>query len=132
MTTTFETAKVGDKVWCVRRGWGVIRDVVGGVLFPIHVVFPNKKFSSYTLDGLVNFGDTYQTLFWDEIAIEAPAKPMPDLPVDAKVLVWDRPEMKLKMHFSHFKDGHIVTFKDGKTSFTTYAVACWPNWELAE
>lgn len=96
MTTTFETAKVGDRVWCMRRGWGEVREVkeCGGERwggdtnrFPIDVRFPSGECETYTLGGLCDDDDISQTLFWDEIVIEAPVKPLPVLQVDAKVLV---------------------------------------------
>lgn len=144
MTTTFETAKVGDRVWCMMRGWGEVREVreggyerVGGSTnsYPIDVSFPSGECETYTLGGLYNDDDITQTLFWDKVVIEAPAKPMPDLEVDTKVLVWSDPEQKYRRHFSHFSNGRIYTFGRGRTSFTTLdsaPVTEWPNWELAE
>lgn len=135
MTTTFETAKVGDKVWCMRSGWGEIRGTDSSKAYPIAVYFTSDEFKTYTVDGQYDEEDLNQTLFWGEVVIDAPEKPMPDLKVDAKVLVWVRSDEKFKRHFSHFKDGQIVTFDCGKTSFTTsgeYDLTGWPNWELAE
>ena len=135
MTTTFETAKVGDRAWSIERGWGVIQSLDGGETYPIIIEFQNERSLSYTLGGKRLTTHELQTLFWDEVVIEAPVKPMPDLPVDTKVLVWVRPDVKLKRHFYQFKDDQIVTFEAGKTSFTTsceYDVTVWPNWELAE
>ena len=134
MTTTFETAKVGDRVWCMRAGWGEIRDDRrASAAYPIHVYFSNDEFKTYTVDGLYDADDITQSLFWDEVKIEAPQKPLPDLEVDAKVLVWsDHRCLKLKRHFSHFENGVLRAFDRGHTSWTGGPTSAWPNWELAE
>lgn len=135
MTTTFETAKNGDRVWCLRLGWGEIRDTAWSARYPIYVTFPSGEFSTFTAGGLHCEEDISQTLFWDEVKIKAPQKPLPDLAVDTKVIVWVRPGETFKRHFSHFEDDQIITFDCGKTSFTTsgeYDETAWPNWEIAE
>lgn len=135
MTTTFETARVGDKVWSIERGWGEILSLTEGVIYPVEVGFPNEFPLSYTLGGKLLITHEHRTLFWSEIVIDAPAKPTPALQVDAKILVWDVPEVKHNRHFSHFDaHGFIHTFTDGKTSFTSRAteVSKWLDWDLAE
>ena len=135
MTTTFETAKIGDRVWCMRSGWGEIRETDYSARYPIYVCFPNEEFKTYTSGGLYDEGDITRSLFWDEVVIEAPTKPLPDLPVDAKVLVWDDSEQKFRRHFSHFRNGDFYAFYKGRTSFTADGecdVTVWPCWELVE
>lgn len=72
MTTTFETAKVGDKVWCIRSGWGEIGEVGWSDRYPIYVRFPHGEFKTYTVDGLYDEEDLNQTLFWGEVLVGAP------------------------------------------------------------
>lgn len=134
MTTTFETAKVGDKVWCIRSGWGEIGEVGWTDRCPIYVRFPCGEFKSYTVDGLYNDEDLSRTLFWAEVVIDAPVKPVPQLEVDGKVVVWNDGRDRFSRHFSHFsKDGVLHTFSHGKTSFTGAGhTTPWDNWELAE
>lgn len=135
MTTTFEAAQVGDRVWSIERGWGVIQSLGGGETYPIIVEFQNERSLSYTLGGKRLITHDRQTIFWDEIEIEAPQKPLPNLEVDAKVLVWNDPSDKHNRHFSHFGVGCIWTFKYGCTSFTSEhisATTAWSYWELAE
>lgn len=74
MTTTFEQAQVGDKVWCAIYGWGVIAGVSDGFAYPINVQFKDRN-TDYTADGVFYDGEN-QTLFWGEIKITAP--PMPE------------------------------------------------------
>ena len=133
---TFTDAKAGDRVWSLTEGWGTVRNrYAPHTTYPLNVEFENGSIRTYTLWGLPLFTDLNPTLFWDEVKIEAPEKPLPHLEVDTKVLVWVRPELKFKRHFSHFKNGLIVTFECGRTSFTAldeYSLTPWPHWELAE
>jgi hypothetical protein len=79
MTTTFETAKVGDRVFSHTFGWGEIREVSEDSqnVYYIHVYFENHGFEHYTLDGYFHNISHIQSLFWDECTIEAPTKPLP-------------------------------------------------------
>ena len=133
MTTTFETAKIGEKAWDVHVGWGEVFSVGSSVAYPIAVRFKNYGTKSYTVKGLAYEEDTYQTLFWDEVKIEAPSKPLPELEVDTKVIVWNRTKSKARRHFSHFSpSGRIACFADGNTSWSAAQTSEWDNWELAE
>ena len=133
---TFSDAKVGDRVWSLTEGWGVIINrYAPHAQYPLVVKFGGEHLRRYTLWGLLNFNDRNPTLFWDEVVIEAPTKPLPELEVDAKVLVWNDPKQKHKRHFSHFRDGVIWTFDAGHTSFTRLhknSMTHWLYWELAE
>jgi len=73
----FENAKVGDMVWSISHGWGVISEIGTGY-FPLEVKFETKT-ETFKFDGKPYFHDLYPTLFWDEVVFEAPKKPLPDL-----------------------------------------------------
>lgn len=130
--TTFEDAKIGEKAWCMRRGWGEIGRIVPSQAYPIHVYFQNGIEGAYTISGRYNLDDVSQMLFWDEVVIEAPKKPFPDLEVDTKVLVWCDNKPKHKRYFSHFSPTGVVCFDHGMTSWTTVRTSEWDHWELAE
>ena len=133
MTTTFEDSKVGDKVWCINSGWGEIRARYGSVTYPIGVYFSNGEYKTYTVGGLYTEYDKTQSLFWDEVKFEAPKKPIPDLKVDTKVVVWNYGSSnKYCRHFSHFKNNNIYVFDKGLSSLTGTSKSTWDNWELAE
>ena len=129
--TTFETAKVGDKVWCLYYNkWLTITNIRKEDAYPI-----KTEINSYTLDGRLNT-HSIRTLFWDEVVITPPEKPLPKLEVDTKVLVWDRHyNTKERRYFSHFeKNGKIATFSQGRTSWSmdnTPSIV-WNYWELAK
>ena len=133
---TFTDAKVGDRVWSLTEGWGVIRNhYAPHTAYPLAVEFENWAYRTYMLCGPYQVKDLNPTLFWDEVKFETPEKPKPQLEVDAKVLVWNNPEKKNKRHFSHFSNGQIYTFDSGSTSFSrlqSNSVTGWPHWELAE
>ena len=127
--TTFEDAKVGDKVWCLYfEEWSTITNINMGYKYPIQT-----ELNSYTIAGRMNI-NRGRTLFWDEVKIVPPSKPLPKLEVDTKVLVWDsEKKVKLHRHFSHFeKNGKIVTFAEGRTSWSQgdKSVVDWEYWEL--
>lgn len=130
--TTLEDAKVGDKVWDTRKGWGVVDEMRYSNEYPILVNF-GHDYESYTLEGYYFEDDVNPSLFWDEIVIEAPPKPLPKLEVDTKVVVLDNDGSKINRYFSHFdKDGVLCAFDGGRTSWTGVSTSAWNSWELAE
>ena len=77
MTTTFESAKAGDKVWSMQHGWGVVTYVWNceAYAFPIDVYFQDGSSDSFTCGGKEYTENKYQSLFWDEVKIIAPKQP---------------------------------------------------------
>lgn len=129
----FADIKVGDKVWGISQGWGVVTTLMVCHTYPIEVEFEHGD-GTYTRDGYYILEDINPSLFWDEIEVKAPPKPLPDLQVDAKVFVWNNPESRLCRHFSHFdEDGVLHAFIGGETSFSSSGLTNpWSCWELAE
>ena len=127
---TFEDAKVGDRVFHYKYGWKTISHIKEENNYPIIV---DHDFS-YTYNGFAEKTDSNPSIFWDEVKIVPPSKPLPKLEVDTKVLVWDsEKKVKLHRHFSHFeKNGKIVTFAEGRTSWSQgdKSVVDWEYWEL--
>lgn len=135
MTTTFETAKVGDKVWSLLSGWGVIITMKPEDTYSLRVKFGTGRSNWYTMDGKNHSSNKNQTLFWDEVKIVAPHKSLPDFPADTKLFVWVKEGgIKYPRYFSHFDGkGRAVCFLDGQTSWTTIGfTTVWDYWELAE
>ena len=127
--TTFENAKVGDRVWCLYfEEWSTITDINMEYKFPIQTYL-----NSYTIDGRMNI-KRGRTLFWDEVIIIPPAKPLPKLEVDTKVLVWDNEDKLVrKRYFSHFDDNNnIHVFAQGATSWTKDLTTKYSNWKLTK
>ena len=129
----FADVQVGDYVWDSRKGWGNVDEVVHSSHFPIRVDFGHDS-DAYTLDGYYSIDDVHPSLFWDEIEIKSPPKPMPKLEVDTEVFVWKDDGVKTPRYFSHFdKDGVLHTFAGGKTSFSSNGyIEAWDYWVTAE
>jgi hypothetical protein len=134
MKKMFEDAKVGDRVWSMQSGWGEVVENIPLADYGVSVKFDNNAYGSYSVCGRFQKSDLMPTLFWNEVKFEIPKKPLPDLEVDTKVLVWDRcSDHKYKRYFSHFdKDGTIYCFENGRTSWTEKDTTFWENWEIAE
>jgi hypothetical protein len=136
--TKFENATAGDRVYNFPRGWGTIISVQykyfsDGIQYPIKVQFDHKdRISHYTVEG--RRYSNVQELFWDEVSIEAPIKPLPELEVDTKLLVWnDDDDILYRRHFAYFKDGKAYCYSNGKTSWTAYSdehVSEWDNYRV--
>jgi len=77
----FKNAKVGDKVWCVLNGWGVIVAIEEHAVYQIEVSFDDNTTpcEEYTLEGFMLDAHNSPSLFWNEFEIpeSAYAKPCP-------------------------------------------------------
>ncbi len=131
----FDCIKVGDKVWSARFGCGrALLRLASETRF--NVQFECGATKIHELDGTIE-GDYLQTLYWQKPDIIDKGKPLPDLKVDAKVIVWNdcEPQHKHKRHFKEFREGKIVCFDNGKTRFTSNGSAydlMWDNYEIVE
>ena len=134
MTTTFETAQVGDRVYDLDYGWCEIASIHQNSKHPININVTKCCNKTYTYDGKCFDNQVTQCLFWDEVTISPPTKPLPKLEVDTKVFVWDNDyNMKQKRHFSHFEaNKNICVFVHGGTSWSATQTVEYHNWELAK
>jgi len=56
---------------------------------------------------------------------------LPDLKVDAPVIIFENDGTMKHRHFSHWTEyGNMATFVDGKTSWSTSSTISWKNWKL--
>jgi hypothetical protein len=77
MSTMFENAKVGDKVFSHTLGWGEIERISRDTKHPINVRFSlDNSTSSFTVEGYRRADLPVQSLFWNYVHIEAPTKPI--------------------------------------------------------
>lgn len=75
--TTFENAKVGDRVWDAHYGWGKIIKIRIEDDHPIQLEFKSSLscvYVWYNFEG-IPYSGYFRTLFWDEIKFEAPPRP---------------------------------------------------------
>jgi hypothetical protein len=78
MTTTFENAKIGDKVWDFNYGWGrLVYNENNGIMYPISVEFVCMHVVvQYNLQGFPCDGSgNPRTLFWNELKYDIPTEP---------------------------------------------------------
>jgi hypothetical protein len=70
-TTTFENAKVGDKVYSVAFGWGEVICTDGFEHYPLGVRFQNTDIDThyFTLDGCYYADNPIRSLFWTEMKV---------------------------------------------------------------
>lgn len=88
METDFRNAKVGDRVWSIAYGWGVVKKTDYPYLeFKILVGFQKEISCSYTIDGIGGHGE-FRTLFWDEVKIEPPPRPKRKVKKELKVMLY--------------------------------------------
>ena len=129
----FRDVKVDDEVWSIQDGWGVVTNLDTGP-YQLYVKFECRE-ETFTLEGKSYVSNLYPTLFWDEIEIKAPKKPLPDLEVDAKILVWNVEGLKKhRRYFKEFtKSGKAVCFVDGHPLWTSCGETdVWNYWEVVE
>jgi hypothetical protein len=76
-TTTFEKAKVGDKVWDYRYGYGIVESVESQHFGSITYIFEQGPYKgcSNVLDLAGKDDEGVRYLFWDEIKFEVPVQP---------------------------------------------------------
>lgn len=74
----FSNAKVGDRVWDIRKGWGTVECTDFGPDYSLRVEFDefdDGGDETFTIDGKYLFHDKNPTLFWDEVKFDVPEKP---------------------------------------------------------
>jgi hypothetical protein len=88
----------------------------------------------YTADGKYFEEHAHPTLFLSPFewpTQEQPEPPLPDLPVDAPIMVRDSELADWRRrHFAAWEDGKVATFEDGGTSFTANSTLDWQEWRL--
>ena len=74
----FKDAKIGDRVWGMRYGWGVVRSINLKSVYPVVVYFDEQENPvSFMFNGKYALTDLLPTLFWDEVKFDIPQKPLP-------------------------------------------------------
>ncbi len=132
MKDVFKDYKAGDKVWSIIKGWETIVEI--GVLneYPI-----KTGCEAYTMSGKRYESDIIPTIYPNKFKIVIPPetyqKPLPEIAVDTKVIVWGDDKVMRKRHFAGFnvKD-RIMTYAVGTTSFTggMCAMETWDNYKI--
>lgn len=64
---TFSNSKVGDKVYTISKGWGVVDEIDNSEMYNITVMFDEHTRNTYTKEGKEYEEDINPNLFWDEV-----------------------------------------------------------------
>ena len=64
---TFSNSKVGDKVYTISKGWGVVDEIDNSGMYSITVMFDEHTRNTYTKEGKEYEEDINPNLFWDEV-----------------------------------------------------------------
>lgn len=96
MSTTYlhgHPIEVGDKVWSISHGWGVVVDTNLTRDYPFHVRFNDLSgtphLRSFDATGKEHSWNPYPTLLWEPIKYTVPSKPCPPV-MEYKALKLDR------------------------------------------
>ena len=132
----FSNAKVGDKVFDILYGEGVIYNI-DHTSHPIRVEF-DLTFESYLEDGRLSRKSNIPTLYHCKFDIQIPEEAykqlLPDIAVDTPIIVWDNENRKVRRYFKCWShNGKPITFFGGQTSFTSNgSISEWDNYEIVE
>lgn len=137
MKTDFTKLPLGTRVWSFKRNEsGVVSLNNFNNTYPINVSFDSGKDVIYTADGRYTETDKNPDLFLQkfEIPKEAFEMPLPELPVDSKILVSEDPKtIDNKRYFSHWENGMPACFNHGYTSWSSNGnTQKWTYWKLPE
>ena len=134
----FSKAKKGDKVYDIIIGTGVVIEIQLNSAYPLVAEFEQGIYR-FLLDGRTYRDALIPTLYWKKFDIEIPdealQKPLPDYPVDTKMIVWSNkdPFDKHRRYFSHFDDQNRCNcFVDGSTSWSGQCSDHWDNYQVVE
>ena len=133
----FSNAKVGDKVFDILFGYGIIKSNDEWSSYPIQVQF-DDYFETYLIDGRTREESIFPSLYYNKFEIKIPEEaykqPLPDIAVDTPMIVWNDDAIKEKRYFKSFsKDGRVKCFINGQTSFSSNGSAlAWSNYEIVE
>lgn len=72
---TFENAKVGDKVYSLTCGYGIIERINTNNAFPIKVIYDTVSYETFDLNGKYADHEITPRLYWDKPEIIAPEAP---------------------------------------------------------
>jgi hypothetical protein len=127
----FASARVGDKVWDMMIGWGVIDNVDLNPRTPINVVFDDESSGSYRLDGRVHEDFINPVLFWRPF--EVPKEEGIGLRDKDLVWCWDNKDTAAKLlGFYNSADKKNFCWQGTRygrvwDNYELY-VGVWPEW----
>ena len=120
--------KVGDKVVCMMHGEGVVDHLWAGGTFRAHVLFDRGIRETYTVDGCTSTSCNRTLFHANSGIVEFDTTVHPD--IEPGQVIWVRGGSDwFVRHFSHFENGRLFCFNDGRTEGIT---SHWPHYSLAK
>jgi hypothetical protein len=135
MTVDFTKLPIGTKVETMWGPGKIVRVDLSDPVYPVEVSLDNGKSETFTGKGRYFASHAHPTLFLSPFewpTQEQPEPLLPDLAVDAPIMVRDTDEDDWrKGHFAGWDGQRVVTFAFGKTSFTAKTQdSPWKQWRL--
>ena len=133
----FSNAKVGDKVFCLINGEGIITNI-DQTSIPLRVEFKSGRIKWFQNNGKINIDDLIPSIYYNKFDIQIPEEaykqPLPDIAVDTPMIVWDIENRKSRGYFKCWShSGKPITFFGGQTSFSSNgSISEWDNYEIVE
>lgn len=132
MTTTFENAQVGDRVYSLIEGWVTIKAMYKGSKKPVCAGTHWYKLDGYYADG----DGGMQILYWDVPEIITPKQTKQAPPVDTlvEVILADMTTLRRYSSGKFDDNGRLMCYQYGATSKTadSESWSAWDKWLIVE
>ncbi len=102
--------KKGDRVFSYSfQEFGTVKDIYDSEIYQILVEFPTFKLKEFTSDGRRFTHDKAPDLFFDEVTIEPPKKPLEDKDI---VMCWDYEQNFFRGYYFYDSKNKCVFFSN--------------------
>ena len=81
----FKNAKIGDKVYCLTLGWGIITNINKSIDYPLIVMFNETQEYNFSIEGKNTCYNPNPILFWNKVIIEPPPEPLDIKEIEEKI-----------------------------------------------
>ena len=131
----FSKLPIGTKVWSFLDGDGYISNIKSSNEYPLTVTFEDEYKSTYYIDGRQDRNDINPILFLQSFDIpnKAYKMPLPDLKIDAKIMVkhYESSEW-VPAHFKQWHNRMAECFNGMRTSWTSPELftCIWKFWRI--
>jgi hypothetical protein len=129
MAVDFTKVPIGTRVE-TPYGPGVIDSVFVDSKYPVRIRLDSGMSGAFLADGREFDSHTRPTMFLAPFQWPEQEQPLPDLAVDAPVMVRFRGGSWERRHFCRWVNGRCAAYDDGFTSWTTKNTTTWNEWRL--
>ena len=125
----FLDIEIGDRVFCIHYGWGVVRTISGWMDYPIEVYFDSCHSDSYNLEGRM-FDYMIPTLSFTEYKIDGLTQEKPEPLPNKGDVVWVRDHDEafwIVVHFIKKVDNKYIVSNNNPF---TYSYTEYDEWNF--